>query len=143
MKYNLYQYLYITRFYRKRSILQREQRLRNEQNEFGSLRTASSMIRMGPKAPFFFLLNTIVMIGTSMSHPFRTLLLYGYSKTMQKSTNVFAYSTNLSARLRCHAAAGRAPILKLCSLITFWGRVAGEVRLMREARFNRHFILVL
>ena len=86
--------------------------------------------------------NTIIMIGTSMNHLFRTLLLYGYSKTMQKSTNVFAYSTNLSARLRCHAAAGRAPILKLCSLITFWGRVAGEVRLMREARFNRHFILV-
>ena len=28
------------------------------------------------------------MIGTSMSHPLRTLLLYGYSKTMQKSTNV-------------------------------------------------------
>ena len=34
------------------------------------------------------LINTIVMIGISMSHPFRPLLLYGYSKTMQKSTNV-------------------------------------------------------
>ena len=33
-------------------------------------------------------MNTIVMIGTSMSHPFRTLLLYGYSTTMRKSTNV-------------------------------------------------------
>ena len=28
------------------------------------------------------------MIGTSMSHPFDTLLIYGYSKTMQKSTSV-------------------------------------------------------
>ena len=27
------------------------------------------------------------MIGMSMSHRFRTLLLYGHSKTMQKGTN--------------------------------------------------------
>ena len=42
----------------------------------------------GRRPPFSFLVNTIIMIGTRMSHPFRTLLLFGYSKTMRKSTIV-------------------------------------------------------
>ena len=88
MKYNLYRYLYITRIYGKWSTLQRLQRLRTGQTEFDSFRTASNMIRSTSKAPFFFLVNIIVMIGTIMSHPFRTLLLYGYSQTMRKSANV-------------------------------------------------------
>ena len=87
MNYNLYRYLYITRFYSKRSMLQRVQRLRNEQNEVESLRTVSSMIRRGPKASFFFLVNTIVLVGLGMRHPSRTFLPAGYSKIKRSSRN--------------------------------------------------------
>ena len=49
----------------------------------------SASVQLPPKRGLVcYLINTIIMIGTSMSHPFRTLLLFGYSKTMRKSTIV-------------------------------------------------------
>ena len=50
--------------------------------------TLQSAYDGGRRPLFAFLVDPIRMIDTGMSHPIRTPLLYGYSKTMQKSTNV-------------------------------------------------------